>query len=87
MDSGCAPGKMVVKLVGLSPAETWADAWNRLDLLIIALSYISMALEEAFSTMQGTGVGSLRALRLLRQVRQLGAPRPTFSRGLAVVDG
>jgi calcium-binding protein CML len=63
-----------IKLIGLSIAETWSDSWNRLDLVIIALSYVSIALKAAFRTM-GSSVASLRVLRLLRLLRLLRAMR------------
>ena len=60
--------EFTLKLVGLSILETWSDAWNRFDLVIIVLSYLSMALESASESL-GSGVAPLRALRLLRLLR------------------
>ena len=54
--------------------DRWVDAWNRLDLLVVLLSYVSMVLEAAFASV-GSGVASLRALRLLRLLRLLRAMR------------
>ena len=58
--------------------DRWVDAWNRLDLLVVLLSYVSMVLEAAFASV-GSGVASLRALRLLRLLRLLEACRPVIS--------
>jgi len=58
--------ELALKFVGLGVAETWSSNWNRLDLVVIVLSYASMALESL-----GSGVASLRALRLLRLLRFL----------------
>ena len=64
--------EFVIKLIGLSVAETLTETWNLLDLMILLLSYVSMVLEAALET-PGSGVASLRALRLLRLLRLLRA--------------
>ena len=62
--------EIIVNILGLSFETFWADAWNRLDLVVVVLSYASMALEATLNSI-GSGVASLRTLRLLRLLRLL----------------
>ena len=66
--------ELLVKVLGLSLSDTWSDMWNRLDVIVVLLSYVAMALEAAFASL-GSGVAALRALRLLRLLRLLRAIR------------
>ena len=60
--------EIVVKILGLSLEAFWSVAWNRLDVAVVFLAYMSMGLEAGVQSV-GSGVASLRLLRLLRLMR------------------
>lgn len=59
--------EVVAKICGLSLEQFWQDGWNRVDAVVIPLSYLSYVMEAYLQT-TSTG-SSVRALRLLRLLR------------------
>ena len=68
--------EMVLKLVGLGCAGYWADAWNRIDGILVLISIFEMSVSAVNTRADGESAqfglaSTLRVLRVVRLVRAL----------------
>ena len=61
--------EFIVKIVAFGPRLYFKDHWNKLDVVIVILSYVGILLEELGSGLVSLNPTIIRVMRMLRVAR------------------